>query len=191
MSKGKNLKSLKELGILLNEDEKAEIQAKDEYQESWRINKYQFREMIAKKNRAWLLEQAKEATFEYYKEYSDVYEKIVNMFEDEKKRKWIIHIITNFLPINRAVKVPKMPSNKHICPFTGFELTDTSSLMTGDRDKHLGFTGEKTNVIMSGIALQELERFVLYCTEEFDTREGHIVNYALDQVRIKNKKNGK
>lgn len=194
MSKSRKVNSLQDIGNLVNKDELAqvnqveeveEVQDKDEYQAGWRKNKYNFREMVAKKNRAWLLKQSEESEFEYYKEFPNIYNKIFNMFHDEKKRKWLIHIITNFLPVSRAVKVPKIPTNKHICPFTGYELTDTHSLLTGDRDKHLGFTGDKTDVIMSGVALQELERFAIYCTKEFDTREGHIVNFALDQIRTK------
>jgi hypothetical protein len=36
---------------------------------------------------------------------------------------------------------------------------------------------------LSGIALQELNRFVLEYTYQFDTREGQIINFALDKLR--------
>lgn len=179
-------KSLSELG-----DVKTQSEEQEAYQKEWRRNKYQFREMIAKKNRRWLTEECEESQFEYYNEYPNVYQDIKALFEDEKKRKWMIHIITNFLPIHsKAQQVPKLPSNRNICPITNFKLTDVQSILTGDRDKHIAFTGENTNVVLSGVALQELERFVIDCTYEFDTPNGQIINYALDGVRQTNKNNG-
>jgi hypothetical protein len=177
--------SLDQLGKLLSDDERKEIKEKDEYQAKWRDNKYKFRQMVAKKNRKWLNANKENPQFEYYKEHPEVYDKIVSSFEDESKRKWMIHVLTNFMPLNVVRQVPKIPPNKHICPFTGYELTDTNSILTGDRDKHLAFTGKKTNVIISGIALQELERFVMDCIESFDSRNGQIVNFALDGMRSK------
>jgi hypothetical protein len=72
-----------------------------------------------------------------------------------------------------------------ICPFTKYKLTDTHGLMLGNRDRHIAFSGVNTNVFLSGIGLQELYRFVLDCTKNFDTKEGQIVNFALDSIRNK------
>jgi len=176
-------RSLSELG-----DVKKQSREQEEYQKKWRTNQYQFRKMVAKKNRKWLEIKSKDSQFEYYKEYPDVYDTIKAIFQDENKRKWMIHIITNFLPLNKAQQVPKLPANRNICPITKYPLTDVKKIMTGDRDKHIAFTGENTDVVLSGIALQELERFVKDYTYDFDTPEGHIVNFALDGLRQKSKK---
>lgn len=182
--KNRTLKSLKDLGEIKKDLPKPEFNSKEEYQEHWRQNKYEFREMVAKKNRRWL-EENQDSDFKYYKEYSDIYEKISNLFSKEKSRKWVLHLITNFLPICNAKQVPKLPSNKHLCPITKFQLTDLNSILTGDRDKHIAFTGLKTDVVLSGIAVQELERFALNMTKNFDTPNGQIVNFALDKARSK------
>ena len=172
-------KSLSDLGDIKNTSKEQE-----EYQIAWGKNKYQFREMVAKKNRKWLKNKSEESNFEYYKEFPDVYQAIVNIFQDEKKKKWVIHLISNFLPLIKAEQVPKkLPSNRTICPITYLKLTDVQSILTGDRDKHIGFTGESTDVVLSGIAIQELERFVIDCTYDFDSPTGQIINYALDSVR--------
>jgi hypothetical protein len=176
-------RSLSELGGIKNRSSEQE-----EYQKEWKVNQFQFREMIAKKNRKWLKKQSKDSQFVYYKEFPDVYEFIKKLFQDKNKRKWLIHIITNFLPLNKSEQVPKLPSNRKNCPITHYQLTDTKSILTGDRDKHIAYTGESTNIVLSGIALQELERFVINCTYEFDNPEGHIVNFALDSLRQKSKK---
>lgn len=193
MSK-RSIRSLDELDSVLPEKERKELrerQEKEEYQDKWRANKYKFRQMIATKNRKWLKENASNDDFEYTEEYPNVYQNIKGMFEDDKKRNFMIHLIVQFLPLNVVKQVPKLPPNKTKCPLSQHRLTDTNSLVKGDRDKHLAYTGKKTDVIISGIALQELERFVMYCTKDFDTREGHIVNYALDEVRTNTRKNGK
>lgn len=196
----KKLNSLESLKDLIPEDEREQLEEqskindaskkkifkdKDQqnYQNKWSSNKFQFREMVAKKNRKWLKEESEFSQFDYYKEYPDVYESIKSKFEEESKRNWLIHIITNFMPINRAQQVPKLPYGRSTCPFTGFKLTDVKNIATGDRDKHLAFTGVNTTVVLSGIALQELERFVIDCTHDFNSKTGQIVNYAIDKIR--------
>jgi hypothetical protein len=57
--------------------------------------------------------------------------------------------------------------------------------MVGNRDRHIAFSGVNTNVFLSGIALQELYRFVINCTKDFTSKEGQIVNFALDEKRMK------
>jgi len=159
-----------------------------EYQQEWSKNKFQHRKMIAKKNRKWLLENS-ESELKEYKEFPDVYSIIENTFNDESKRNWIIHIITNFLPLNKSKQVPKLPKSNSVCPFTGYLLTDIKNIAVGDRDKHIAFTGEQTNVVLSGIALQELNRLVINYTYNFDTPNGHIINYAIDKLRFTAKNN--
>lgn len=190
MSK-KRLNSLEDLGVLLSDEEKAERAAQTAYQKDWKDNMFRFREMVAKKNKKWLIENSKDVDFEYYKEYPDIYDKIADMFEKENQRKFILHLICNFLPLNNATKAPKNPIGQQKCPLTQFELTDLKSILTGDRDKHLAFTGKNTDKLLSGVAIQELERFVYYCLEAFNTREGQIVNHALDVERTNNKYNDK
>jgi len=164
---------------------------KDTYQETWRINKYNHRKMVAKKNRKWLESNIFHSEFTLMDEnnpfgnYPEVREKILEYFNDEKKRKWILHLITNFLPLNRATQVPKLPSDSKFCKLTGFELTDLKSIVTGNRDKHLAYTGFQTSNVICGIALNELYKFVIDYTYHFDTREGHIINFAIDELRNK------
>lgn len=160
-------------------------QDKKEYQKKWKENKYEFRKMIAKKNRRWLTENSNIEQFASTIKRPQVYQLISNMFEEEKKRKWLIHIIANFMPLDLAKQVPKLPSGKKYCPFTQLPLTDTNSLLTGDRDKNIAYTGRNTDVVISAVALKELYRFVIDCTKNFDTKAGHIVNYALDEERFK------
>ena len=55
---------------------------------------YTHRKMVAKKNRKWLEENKDKSEFKPYKDYPEVYEKIDKLFCDDKKRKWILHLIT-------------------------------------------------------------------------------------------------
>ena len=164
---------------------------KEEYQEFWKKNNFIHRKMVAKKNRKWLQSNATPSEFFIMNEENDfgdyphVKERIVEYFKDEKKRKWILHVITNFLPLNRAKQVPKLPKDRKVCPFTDLHLTDVKNIMVGDRDKHIAFTGYQTTNVLSGIALNELYKFVIDHTYNFDTPEGHIINYALDDLRKK------
>ena len=161
---------------------------KEEYQAQWVRTKYQHRKMIAKKNRRWLSENSDNSEFKPHVEFPNVYDFICKKFEDEKSRKWVLHIITNFLPLNRAKIVPKLPSDRNTCPLTEYPLTDVKNIILGNREKHLAFTGENTNVVLSGIAVQELNRFVLDYTIDFDTPYGHIINFAIDDLRKKSEK---
>ena len=95
----------------------------------------------------------------------------------------MIHIITNFFPLNRTQQVVLLREENPVCPFGGYKLTDVNGIRTGNRDKHLAFSGANSNVFLSGIALQELNRFFLEYTYQFDTREGQIINFALDKLR--------
>jgi hypothetical protein len=182
---GKKYDSLKDLEGLISTEDRQALDEQAEYQKEWRDNKFRFREMVAKKNRKWIEANSQESDFVYYKEFPDVYAKIEDLFSQESKRKWMLHIMTNFVPLNKACQVPKLPSNISTCCIAGYELTDMKSIMTGDRDKHIGFTGERTNIILSGIALQEIHRYVIDRTYDFDSQAGHIINYAFDQIRTK------
>lgn len=167
---------------------------KEEYQKSWMVNKYNHRKMVAKKNRKWLQSNISNSEFTIMNESNpfgdnpQIKAKILAYFNDEKKRKWMLHLITNFLPLNHAKQVPKLPSDQKFCKLTGFELTDVKSIVTGNRDKHIAFTGYQTSSVICGIALNELYKFVIDFTYNFDTREGHIINYAIDELRNKMKK---
>lgn len=189
-SGGVKTNDLKELRSLVGHqiENKSE---KEVYQEEWVRNKYNHRKMIAKKNRKWL--QANESPSEFtlmndshnFGDYPEVRERIMNLFMDEKTRKWILHLITNFLPLNRAKQVPKLPSDRKFCQLSNLELTDLKTIVSSDRDKHIAFTGFQTSNVISGIALNELYKFVIDFTYKFDTQEGHIINYALDELRKK------
>lgn len=177
--------ALSELKNLFTEKElvdKKNTEEKQKYQENWVRTTNGHRKMISKKNRKWLLEN-KDCELKEYVEFPVVYDKIKSIFEDDNKRNYMIHIITNFFPLNRTQQVVLLREENPICPFGGYKLTDVNGIRTGNRDKHLAFSGANSNVFLSGIALQELNRFVLEYTYQFDTREGQIINFALDKLR--------
>lgn len=184
MSDNKNSKTfnqLSELKTILTTEDTFELE-KEKYQESWKRNKSAYRKMVAKKNRRWLLENNK-CELKQYMKFPDVYKKILSYFEEEKNRKYIIHVITNFFPLNRTQQVIMFREKNMKCPFTDYMLTDMQGLLVGNRDKYIAFSGANSNVFLSGIALQELNRLVLEYTYQFDTREGQIINFALDKLR--------
>ena len=139
--------------------------------------------MIAKKNRRWLLEN-NESQLKEYIPFPDVYKTIEENFKDEKKRNFVIHLITNFFPLNKTRQVVLFREEKNICPFTQYNLTDLKGLVVGNRDRHIGFSGSNSNVYLSGIALQELNRYILENTYTFETKEGQIINFALDKLLL-------
>jgi hypothetical protein len=63
-----------------------------------------------------------------------------------------------------------------------------NGIITGNRNKHIAFSGENSNVFLSGIALLELNRLVMEHTFQYDTREGQIINHAIDELRKKSVK---
>jgi hypothetical protein len=188
--KSKKFNQLSDLKNILTESELIEQKneeikvQKEKYQEDWKRNKYGYRKMVAKKNRRWLLEN-NESQLKEYVAFPDIYDNILSYFEDEKRIKYIIHVITNFMPLNKTQQVVLFREENMKCPFTNFNLTDMQGLLIGNRDKHIAFSGENSNVFLSGIALQELNRLVMEYTYQFDTREGQIINYALDMLRSK------
>lgn len=198
MSEDKKMKKFSQFSDLKNiltetELENQELEQKqlekDKYQEDWKRNVNGHRKMIAKKNRRWLIEN-NECQLKQYIPFPNVYEKIRSYFHDEKKRKYIVHIITNFFPLNRTQQVVMLREPNVTCPFTDYKLTDIQGILVGNRDMHIGFSGANSNVFLSGVALQELNRLVLEYTYQFDTREGQIINFALDKIRteLSNKK---
>ncbi len=192
--RAKNLNQLSDLKILLSESDLIEQkneeqkQDKEKYQEDWKRKISAHRKMVAKKNRRWLLEN-NECELKEFKEFPEIYQKILSYINDDKKRKYIIHIITNFFPLNKTKQVVLFREENIKCPLSDFELTDMKGILTGNRNKHIAFSGENSDVFLSGIALLELNRLVLEYTYQFDTREGQIINHALDELRNKSIKN--
>jgi hypothetical protein len=183
--KTKSFNDLSELSNLFSKDELEEkkfVEEKTKYQEEWVRNTNGHRKMIAKKNRRWLLEN-NDSQLKDYIESPDVYKKIDSLFKDDKKRNYLIHIITNFFPLNRTQQVVLFREENNICPFTDYKLTDLQGIVIGNRDRHIGFSGANSNVFLSGIGLQELNRYVLEHTYTYTTREGQIINFALDGLR--------
>jgi hypothetical protein len=183
--------SLSELSNLFTEEElfdKKYVEDKQKYQENWVRVTNGHRKMIAKKNRRWLIENKESQLVEYMK-MPEIYEMIKSYFEDDNKRKYMIHIITNFFPLNRTQQVSLFREENPICPFSGYKLTDLDGIRIGNRDRHIAYSGANSNVFLSGCALQELNRFVLEYTYQFDTREGQIINFALDRLRSELTKN--
>ena len=173
------IKDLSELGNALS---------KVEYQKLWEEKKSNWREQVARKNRRWLKENEKSELKQYLPQ-PKVYEKIKSYVMDDKKRGYMIHIITNFLPLNNTKQVILFREENPTCPFTNYLLTDTSGLMIGNRDRHIAFSGINTNVFLSGLAIQELYRFVKDCINDFTSKEGQIINFALDEIRMKSENN--
>jgi hypothetical protein len=161
---------------------------KKEYQKNWSKNKTDWRKMVAKKNLRWLNENSMQSQFTPTRFDQEVYIKIQQLFDNENKRKWMIHIITNFFPINYAKQATKLPQSRKRCAITQKPLTSVSEITAGDRDKHLAFTGKQTDVVLCGIALQALHQFVYDSLEKYDTPQGHIISYALDQLRKQEEK---
>jgi hypothetical protein len=181
----KNFNQLSDLSNLFTEEElvdKKNLEEKQKYQENWVRTTNGHRKMIAKKNRRWLLEN-KESQLKEYMKMPDIYEKIKTYFEDDSKRNYMIHIITNFFPLNRTQQVTLFREENPTCPFSAYKLTDLDGIRLGNRDRHIAYSGANSNVYLSGVALQELNRFVLEYTYQFDTREGQIINFALDKLR--------
>jgi hypothetical protein len=198
MSSDKKQKSFKQLSDLkeilsqeelLEQKENENLIAKAKYQEEWVRNTNGHRKMVAKKNRKWLLEN-NHSSLKDYIPFPDVYKTIDNLFKDDKTKKYMIHIITNFMPLNRTQQVFLFREENTICPFTNYKLTDLNGILVGNRDRHIGFSGANSNVFLSGIGLQELNRYVLEHTYTYETREGQIINFALDNLRkeLSNKK---
>lgn len=191
--KEKSFNSLSELSNLFTEEElfdKKYVEDKQKYQENWVRVTNGHRKMIAKKNRRWLIENKESQLVEYIK-MPEIYEMIKSYFEDDNKRKYMIHIITNFFPLNRTQQVSLFREENPICPFSEYKLTDLDGIRLGNRDRHIAYSGANSNVFLSGCALQELNRFVLEYTYQFDTREGQIINFALDRLRSELTKNNK
>jgi len=186
--KQKSFNQLSDLKSILSKDEILEQQinetavAKVKYQEDWVRNTNGHRKMVAKKNRRWLLANS-ESSLKEYIAFPDVYSTIDNLFKDDKSKNYLIHIITNFLPLNRTQQVVLFREENNQCPFTNFKLTDLNGILVGNRDKHIAFSGANSNVFLSGIGLQELNRYVLEHTYTYETREGQIINFALDNLR--------
>jgi len=184
----KSMKSLSDLQSLLSSEQKDEI-SKADYQEKWEKKTNKYRRVVSEKNRKWVKDGRKSAVsskhLDYFVQHQEYYDKIELDFKDEKQVKFYIHLISHFLPVDRTFKAPKIPSNKKTCPITKLELTSMKAIMTGDRDKHIAFGSETSNILLSGIGLQELERFVLDMTKCFNTKNGQIVNFAVDKVRCK------
>jgi hypothetical protein len=184
-NKPKNFNSLSELSNLFTAEElfdKKYVEDKQKYQENWVRVTNGHRKMIAKKNRRWLIENKESQLVEYMK-MPEIYEMIKSYFEDDNRRKYMIHIITNFFPLNRTQQVSLFREENPICPFSGYKLTDLDGIRIGNRDRHIAYSGANSTVFLSGCALQELNRFVLEYTYQFDTREGQIINFALDRLR--------
>jgi hypothetical protein len=86
--------------------------------------------------------------------------------------------------LNRTQQVVLFREENNVCPFTDYKLTDLNGILIGNRDRHIGFSGANSNVFLSGVGLQELNRYVLEHTYTFETREGQIINFAIDKLLV-------
>ena len=79
-----------------------------------------------------------ESEFEHYKEYPEVFNQLENMFSNESSRKFLIHTITNFFPLNNCRQVPRLSKEKTTCDITSNLLTDLDEIKTGKNDFEIG-----------------------------------------------------
>jgi hypothetical protein len=145
---------------------------------------YKWRSVISRKNKKWFDSKPNVNNIDLEKSDANIYKTIKTLFEDDKTRNWMIHLATNFLPLNNPSQCPILPAEKCFCKFSGDELTDMMRIKTGDRNKAMGYVGLKSNVILSADAIRELYRYVYYNIVNFDTKIGHIVNHAFDDIRL-------
>lgn len=151
----------------------------DRYQEE----RTKFRSFISRKNKKFIKNADNVNSFDLEKSNEKVYQKIKSNFENEKTRNWMIHVATNFLPLNVPAQCPLLPQQKYNCPLSGLELTDSMRIKTGDRHKAIGYVGLKSNVILSSVAIIELYRYVYEQIIDFESQMGQIINHAFDDLR--------
>ena len=145
---------------------------------------YKWRSVISRKNKKWFDSKENINHIDMSKTDSNLYKTIKTLFEDDKTRNWMIHLATNFLPLNNPSQCPILPTEQYFCKLSGDELTDMMRIKTGDRNKTMGYVGLKSNVILSADAIRELYRYVYDNIVNFDTKIGHIVNHAFDDIRL-------
>lgn len=148
------------------------------------IKMYKWRRVISQKNKKWFDSKPNVNNFDLSKSDVNIYKTIKTLFEDDKTRNFMIHVATNFLPLNNPSQCPILPAEKCFCKFSGDELTDMMRIKTGDRNKAMGYVGLKSNIILSADAIRELYRYVYDNIINFDTKIGHIVNHAFDDIRL-------
>lgn len=151
----------------------------DKYKEE----RNKFRAFISRKNKKFIKSAPNLNSFDLEKSNEEVYLKIKKNFEDIKTRNWMIHVATNFLPLNVPSQCPLLPQQKYNCPISKLELTDSMRIKTGDRNKHIGYVGLKSNVILSSVAIIELYRYVYEQIIDFESQMGQIINHAFDDLR--------
>lgn len=153
-------------------------------EDAYTIKMYKWRKVISFKNKKWFNTKPNVNNIDLEKSDANIYKTIKTLFEDEKTRNWMIHLATNFLPLNNPSQCPILPTEKYFCKISGDELTDSLRIKTGDRNKAMGYVGLKSNVILSADAIRELYRYVYDNIVNFDTKIGHIVNHAFDDIRL-------
>lgn len=173
-------KSLNSFEELKNVNVNVNVKQEDEYTSK----RYKWRRVISQKNKKWFDSKNNVNNIDLTKSDINLYKTIQTLFEDDKTRNWMIHLATNFLPLNNPSQCPILPSEKCFCKLSGDELTDTLRIKTGDRNKVMGYVGLKSNVILSADAIRELYKYVYNNIVNFDTQIGHIVNHAFDQIRL-------
>lgn len=145
---------------------------------------YKWRSVISRKNKKWFESKLNINNIDLLKFDANIYKTIQSMFEDDKTRNFMIHLATNFLPLNNPSQCPILPTEKCFCKISGDELTDSMRIKTGDRNKVMGYVGLQSNVILSADAIRELYRYVFTNIVVFDSQIGHIVNHAFDSIRL-------
>ena len=156
----------------------------EKQQDIYTIKRYKWRKVISQKNKKWFNSKPNVNNIDLEKSDANIYKTIKSLFEDDKTRNFMIHIATNFLPLDNPSQCPILPTEKCFCKFSGDELTDMMRIKTGDRNKAMGYVGLKSNIILSADAIRELYRYVYYNIINFDTKIGHIVNHAFDYIRL-------
>lgn len=177
-------KTKQELSIVNNEKQESSSVIKTKQEDIYTIKRFKWRRVISFKNKKWFDSKPNVNHIDLEKSDGNIYKTIKTLFEDEKTRNWMIHLATNFLPLNNPSQCPILPAEKCFCKISGDELTDSMRIKTGDRNKAMGYVGLKSNVVLSADAIRELYRYVYNNIINFDTKIGHIVNHAFDDIRL-------
>lgn len=185
----KKFNSFEQLGELLTIKE---VEQEKELQiiESERNNKLK---MIVKNNLKWLRHGKKNSLITKTDDANLFIEKYDNLMQSDKQQKWVLHLITNFQPLNIVNPAPIMRGgnkSEWFCPITNYPITDSQSIINGrgdSRSKHIAYIGKDSNVYLSATAIYSLYLFIVDALEN-EKQHFRRINSHIDIMRLIEKK---